>query len=297
MEHQIKSTKKLRPETTWNRFPKFPLHILPLVLFAFLFACKSKKNLSYQQPPKKSVAEVVDNMQSGKIDFQTLSFKAAVKTKIKGDKKSFKSSVRIQRDSALWTTITFAGKPLFTALISQDTLKYMNKITKEYFIGEFAYLNAMLGTDLNYGMLQDLVVGDPLAFDTSGTYYTDVDSAFYLLSSLPTKKIEKELAKGEGSDEEYIFRYWVHQYLDTVQDYQINRQMVNKLSDTTSIEVRYSEYLMDSSVVMPMQEEIWICSPSDTGSIEMSFSKLRINEPVTFPFRITSKYKFIGKRE
>ena len=269
-----------------NKFQAWSIFLLIMVSSSFvLVGCKAKKNISYVKPPNQTTAYLNQKVKSSEFDFKTLSFKSGVKAHLKGKNLSFKASYRIRKDSAIWTTITFLSKPVVTAIITKDSIKYLDRIKKEYFIGEIEYLKQLTNTDVNYEMLEQLLVGNAIGYDTTINYSAEVDSAFYLISSISKRKIKKALQQGAKSKEEYIYRHW----LDP-KSYRINRQLVNKLSDTTSIEVGYSEYLELESQFFPGRADIAITSPSDSGTVELSNSKLKLNVPITFPFKISSKY-------
>lgn len=287
MEQLIKLITRLSTKSTtssahivgWKR-------VLTLMSLAtiFLMGCKTR-NINYERPENQSKAILNQKLLDNDFQFNTLSFKVAVKSELVGDKKSFKASVRMRKDSVVWSTITFAGKPLITTIISRDTIKYLNKISKEYFIGDFDYLNRVMGTEFHYDMLEDLLIGDAIGYDSTSNYDTDIDSTFYLISSLSKRKIRKALTMGAESKEKYIYRHWLEP-----KTFQMNRQMVNNLSDSTSIDVGYSEYLEIEDQVFPGKEQIIIYSPADTGSLELKISRLKRNIPLTFPFRVTDKY-------
>ncbi len=289
----IRSTKKYKRSVTLsNTQMLFRLLAFTVVCGVFtLYGCKSKKNLGYERPEGQTDKFLGQKLAENDFEFETLSYRLAVDTELKEDKKSFKVSMRMRKDSAIWSTITFLGRPVIITLITPDTVKYIDKIRKEYFIGDVDYLNRVMGSEITFDMLQDLLVGDAIGADSLDAnsdrqkYDTSIDSVFYLAASHSKRKIRKALEEGADSEIDYIYRYW----LDPV-SYQMNRQMVNKLSDTTSIEVGYSEYLEVGEQLFPGKEVITITSPRDTGYIEMEVSKVKYNEEVTFPFRVGSKY-------
>jgi hypothetical protein len=250
-----------------------------------LVGCKVKKEVSYEKPQNHTGAFLNQKLKASEFQFNTLSFKSGVKAHVKGKNLSFKASYRIQKDSAIWTTITFLSKPVLTAIITKDSVKYIDRMKKEYFVGEIEYLKRITNIDVNYSMLEQLLVGNTIGFDSTINYATNIDSAFYLISSISKRKIKKALQQGAESKEEYIYRHW----LDP-KSYRINKQLVNKLSDTTSIEVGYSEYLEVETQFFPSRTDIALNSPTDSGRLELKNSRLKWNIPITFPFKISSKY-------
>jgi len=258
------------------------------ILFSFIMlvflSCSSIKNITYQKPESKS-SSFLKNQLGSSFQFETLSMKASVKSRIKGDKKSFKASIRIRKDSAIWSTISFAGKPIATFIISQDSVKYMNRLTKEYLISSSKNLVYFIDSGLNYNSIQDILVGNPIGYDKEQKYDSKVDSAFYQLSSMNNRKIKKAIQLGAKSKVQYAYQYWM-----SPQDYQINKQIVNNIWDSTSIQIQYSQYLDIEGQNFPEKESIMIKTPDDRATMELNFSKIKLNKALTFPFRISDKY-------
>lgn len=258
------------------------------ILFSFMilvfFGCSSIKTITYEKPDSKSNS-FLQNQLEDSFQFNTLAVRAAVKSRIKGDKKSFKASIRIRKDSAIWSTISFAGKPIATFIISQDTVKYMNRLTKEYLISSYKNLVYFIDSGLNYNSIQDILVGNAMGFGKNLTYHSKIDSAFYLLSSISNRKIKKAIQLGAKSKVHYTYQYWISPH-----DYQINKQIVNNIWDSTSMQIQYSQYLDIEGQKFPEKESITITSPDDVSTMELNFSKIKLNKELTFPFRISDKY-------
>ncbi|MBL4706646.1 MAG: DUF4292 domain-containing protein, partial [Flavobacteriales bacterium] len=170
--------------------------LLLIITSSVLIGCRAKKNLNYQKPENQTAIFLNDKLKSSGAEFQTLSFRVSVKAELKGKRKSFKASLRIRKDSAIWTMITFVGRPVATLLITKDSVKFMNRIAKEYFIGDFAYINQLVGSEITYEILEQMLIGNAMGYDSTTRYATDIDSAFYLVSSLSKRKIKKAINQG-----------------------------------------------------------------------------------------------------
>jgi len=261
-------------------------------LFALIFTaicgmmgCASKKNLSFEKPEKKSESFLNEKLSENEFHFETLSFRSSVKSQLNGEKTNCKAIVRIRKDSAIWVMITVIGKPVATLIISRDTVKFQNKIKKEYFIGSVDYMTKLTDLDLSYSNFQDVLTGNAIGYSEQTTYDTRSDSAFYLICSPNYRKISKAIQLGAKSKIIYLYRFWLD-----AESYKMNRQIVNNLSDTTSIEAGYSQYLEIEGQLFPKKHKIVMTSTKDTGVIELGLSKIKINEKLTYPFRISEKY-------
>ena len=80
-------------------------------------------------------------------------------------KTSFKTHLRIRKDSVIWMSITSIGIEAARVIITQDSVKLIDRLKKQYFLGDFKYINQLLGADLDYQMLEALLIGNSLDFN------------------------------------------------------------------------------------------------------------------------------------
>lgn len=135
---------------------------------AVLASCKTQQPITRILPVvgHKSPQGVLDASESHKLKFETLSFRAATEIKNEGKTQSFKSTVRIQRDSAIWISVSaIAGVEAARMLITPDTLKFLNRLENTYFIGPTTYLDSMVKVEMDFATLQAVLVGNMVPLD------------------------------------------------------------------------------------------------------------------------------------
>src|SRR5690606_3395224 len=125
-----------------------------------------------------------------------LSTKGTVDLFFQGDKNSLRFNIRIRKDSATWVSLSKSSLPIATALVSQDSVKFLNKLKKNVFLADFPHINDILNTEIDYELLEDFFVGNAIAFDYEEDYVVKTLDNSYLISSEKSKKIEKLIKKG-----------------------------------------------------------------------------------------------------
>ena len=266
--------------------------LLPIILIfsisMSLLGCASKKKLHPDTPEKKSQTYLNEKLRTTGINYSTLAFRATVKSELNGEKTNCKASVRIRKDSAIWVLISVVGKPVATLIVSRDTVKFQNKIKKEYFIGRTDYLSRLAGVDIGYDFFQQILTAKAIEYKTEENYDSHADTSSYLLCAPACRKIKKAMEAGASDKHSRLYRYW----LDP-DNYAINKQIVNNLSDSTSITSEYSQYLDVEGQRFPKKQDILITSKSDTVAVGLTLTKIKLNENQSYPFRITEKYSRI----
>jgi len=259
------------------------------IIGSVLFSCKiqEKENVKIKlktRPTKYLIQKLIEN----EFEFEAISSKASV-TLIDsaGNKTSFKSHLRIQKDSAIWISITpLLGIEMARVLITKDTVKLINRSKSEYFIGDFEYINRLLGTDLDYQMLEALLIGNSLDFEINDKIYSSVDRSkdLYFISTEKKRKVKKELKKDKDKIKTQIQALWLNPLT-----FKINELLLSSPHDDKSLAGVYSNFQTVAKQQIPYNLVFNLTSKS-SNSIEINYSKFSLGKSLSFPFNIPDKY-------
>ena len=154
-----------------------PSHFRPFLFFTlslFLFSCRGTKHAINTTPVVPS--EVRTDFKSAKVLSELLvenEFKYAWLTSkfdaeaVVDDKTTnFSVTVRARKDSALWMSISPSiGIEVARLLATEDSVKFIDRLHGKYFSGDYAYISNLLHTELDFDMLQNLLIGNSVSFD------------------------------------------------------------------------------------------------------------------------------------
>jgi hypothetical protein len=256
------------------------------IIIILITSCKVKKtNVIEIKLKNKSSNELIDLMKHSKINSKYIYSKGSVELTFQEEKNSLRSNIRIQKDSALWISLSKATIPVLTTIVSNDSVKFLNKLKKEYFQDNFASINEILNTEIDYELLQDFFLGEPIAFDADEDYIAKIDEDSYLISSEKSRKIEKLLKKGKIKDEPFLYRCWIEPT-----NYKCKRVVINLVSQNTELEVNYSQWESVDGFLFPMIASLKLSTPKDTILMNMDYSKFEILEYISMPYNIPSSY-------
>lgn len=196
---------------------------------------------------------------------------------------SFKTSIRMVKDSAINTLITYAKIPIINSIISTDTVTIVNKRDKCYIIQSLGYIKENFGIDFNYRNLEELILGMPLDYDTTQKYFLIHDPYNYILSShkkRDLKKLDKPDRIGDRNPDrneekdDVIIKYYL---TDDAQG--LKGMFIESPSDSTTIQVDYLTREMVSGYNVPKDVYIVITSPRNQMRITLSYDKAEIDQP------------------
>ncbi len=265
-----------------------------LLVFSFLFlSCKvqEKENIKIKIKPRSS-KYLVNKLLINEFQFNTISAKAPVElTDTTGKKTDFKTHIRIKQDSAIWISITpLLGIEMARVLITKDTVKLLNRVKKEYFIGDFEYINKLFGSDLDYQMIEALLIGNSLDFEMEEKIHSKVDrkKGLYYLSTVKKRIIKKELEKDKDKLKDQAQALW----LDP-ETFKIKEILLSTVESDNTLTGVYEDYRELGSQILPY-EMLFTLQSKTTVKIGVEYTKFTTGKVLTFPFKIPTKYEQIN---
>lgn len=269
-------------------------YLLILVLIGFFnSSCKVQENKVKVKINHRSTKFLVNELMEKEFKFNTLSGKADVSFD-NGKKTSFKAHLRIRKDSAIWVSITpLLGIEMARILITKDTIMLMNRNKSEYFISDFDYINKLLGADLDYQMLEDLLVGNSMEFEENEKIISSIDRKkdAYYLSTEKKRKVRKEIKKDKNRIKGETQVLWIDPLT-----YKLKELLLSSPESNNSLSCVFSNYEMvsDTEQLFPHTLHFKIES-TIPSTIDVSYSKLSVGKVLSFPFNIPEKYEQIKK--
>ena len=268
---------------------------------------------------ERSPSFLTKRIQKNILDFETLSFKADVSIESQGERKSFKNSIRIKKDSAIWMSISPAlGIEVARVIITQDSIKLLDKWNDQYYLGGFDFLNEKFDTEINFTQLQDILIANPIYFNEKDKFVSANDRSHHILTSKNKKNVRRALGMDlvydkevpmhlkdslhlnvdqkrleklmEKEEEESLIvkRYWIHP-----DNYRIEQVLINDLYYNRAIELKYEDYFNVASLAFPKESTITLIENNATTKIQMDCSRVRVNKNLKFPFSIPDKFERI----
>lgn len=249
-------------------------YILLISLIGVFISCRSAKSLT-------AVGNIKDNLPAKQLIKENLKQKADFKTlqaKVKidysqGDKSNGVSvNLRIEKDKVIWLSAPFN---VAKVMITPDRVKYYNKLENEYFDGDYSLLSELLGIELDFNKVQNLLLGETLFSLKDGVYLTSSNEVSYILQPENQNKLYE------------IF------YLLNPGHFKLDSQQLSQPLEKRFLEVDYKTYQLVKKQIFPEVMSIVALEKSDEVKIELEFKSMTINGDVRFPFEIPSDYKEI----
>lgn len=249
---------------------------IALLSLGVLFSsCATKKKVITGNSATSAIV-VNEGYTINNLDFRTFNGRAKTKVEFGNDKQDVTLHVRIDRDKAIWisVTATVVNYEAARILVTPDTIKILNKLQSEYIVKPFNYINRYTGSGVNFAMLQDLLLAN-VSKELLRTEQMTVASAGEEVQLVGvTNGLSFQYSLNENKRPK-VFR-------------------LNAIGSDESLEAFYSSFAAITGYNFPQNQSINLNASEIAVKAILNYNKLEFNESVEMPFTVPSKYKIIN---
>jgi Domain of unknown function (DUF4292) len=268
--------------------------VIAVLLFGFS-SCKTHKKIVLNNGKClldfKNSKTLTTNLKANEFKFNWLNAKMSVESDIDSSSNSFSISLRIKRDSVIWMSISKLGIEGARVLITKDSVRLINRIKNNFFIGDFAYISKLVNTELDFEMLQSLLVGNSVEFyDEEEKIKPGIDNCQYTLGTIRKYRLRR-IEKGKELKEPAQSIYLVPE------TFKIAHILFYEFNPDRSFDAVFDNFeKKDSTQLFPMKMS-YIIKAQKIVKLDLSYTKLTLNEEQSFPFKIPENYERIAIKE
>ena len=259
------------------------------ILFSILSSCKTNRSI-IKDPIKEYGADYLfDKLKENELQFEWISAKFAIDLVIDNKKNSFRGQLRMRRDSAIWISFSPAlGIEMARILITNDSVKFINRINKTYFSGDYSFVHDFIGTNVDYDVLQSVLLGNDLTYYEDGKFRASYDSKEYHLVTGGRSKLKKYVKNEHDNDRIYIQNIFLNP-----ETYKITKMKIKEIKkESKKLDAFYDDFQKIEEQLFPHHLSFDITADKPVW-VDLNYSRISINQSLEFPFKITSKYSRI----
>ncbi|MBR9833557.1 DUF4292 domain-containing protein [Acidiluteibacter ferrifornacis] len=258
---------------------------LIISILILLVACKTEK-ISRKPLEGKNKDFLLEKLEKNEVDFKTFSGRSAITVQNEEKKNSFKSTIRIQKDSAIWVSITpLFGIELARILLTKDSLKVINRINAEYFIGDYEYFYKKYDIALEFETVQALLIGNKVDFERDEKLKFSIDKEKYYLGNIKRRKVVKAEKKPKKIDDNELVSLWLNPTT-----FKIEEMLISDLTASRFVRALFMQHQEIDGKLFPTQLTYYL-NESVNDRVDIEYSKITLDQPISFSFNIPSKYE------
>jgi hypothetical protein len=271
---------------------------LVFVLALFFTSCLTVKKIQTPNPPpttslkKENAYSLMTKLRANNLNYRWISAHFTCDYDNDTSHESFSGVVRLRKDSVIWMTVSVLG--VYTAIhakLDDDSVMYIDHHNEQYFKGNYDYLETLLKEDIDFDLIQSVMVGNSMEFysDTAKmkAYF---DGRDYVLSTVRKRKYKRLLYRNKPlhtrSDAQVI-------WLDA-NDFHIKKIRLEDFVTQHTFEATYDDFeKRDSGSTFPMHIHYEINTGKKNIKIDLKYKKVNFTNSESIPFTIPKKYEQI----
>lgn len=249
-----------------------PPKVFAAIFFSLLFlsSCKSSKEISSVRNKKIPPDSLLVALETSALQYEWFSAKARVNYEDDSDSKSFTAAIRMRKDSVIWISVTsMLGVEVARMLIRNDSVFLLDRLNKIYRHEPLSLLEQYFSFPLKIDLLQKMLVGNAL--------FIAPEQA----------KIRQEKNKCTFASENGQYKYTLSFDRETLL---ISTEQLTDIPSGRTISLVFDSYQSENERLFSYARIINV-KADEAIRLSLKFSKVKWNEPLTFPFQVSEKYE------
>ena len=239
----------------------------------FFFSCKSTKTVATGEANYNlSTKQLIKANTKQTAQFKTVQSRLKITYTEGGKSQTHSVNFRAKKDEVLWINASFS---LLRAMVTPEKVSFYNKLDNTYFDGDYKYLSDLLGTELDFEKVQNLLLGETIYSLKDGNYKASVSDGFYVVQP----KMQRDLFE--------IF------FLLSPKNFKIKSQQITQPQEQRHLQIDYLSYQDVENQILPEQIKVIAVEANEEVSVNLEFKNVTLNENLRFPFKIPSGFKAI----
>jgi len=252
------------------------LFLVSLISSLSFVSCKSKATIvgTTEKTSYLKANKIIEKYNNNKTDFSTLYIKSNIKYTDYKQSQNVTAEIKIKKDEQILISIRYLGFIVAKASITPSAVNYYEKISGEYFEGDFSALSQFLGTNLDYNKIQNMLLGSAMDDLKNGQYISSFTDQSYRLDDTSDNNIKKSF------------------YFDA-DNFLITKQEITQVAEERMIQVVYSNKKEFNKMMLPLLIEIDTYQKKGKSEINLEYNTITFNEEISFPYSVPNGYKRI----
>jgi len=262
------------------------------ILLVFASACSPARKIIKQPLKEQGTDYIFGLLKKNELKFDWLSVKFSAKMEVEKKETSINGQLRIHRDSAIWISFTALGLEAARILITQDSVKFLNRIDNTFLTTDYSFINDNLNSGFDFDMLQSLLIGNDLSYYENDKFKGNIDEMKYRLNTVGRHKLKKFVRNSADEKKILVQNLWIEPESGKIT--QVHMKELGK--DNKKLEARYDVFEDVNGQKFPTSLEVSIKAEKDIR-ITLNFGKPKLDEALLMPFSIPGKYHRIEQKK
>jgi|AntAceMinimDraft_17_1070374.scaffolds.fasta_scaffold01013_3 hypothetical protein len=270
----------------WSK--KLYFYNIFLLLLISVLSCNTHRKIIKQPIKEKGADYLFEKLKKNEFQFDWFSAKFSADFEEINKKKIFvRGQIRIKKDSVIWISISSLGLEIVRFYITNDVIRFIDRYNSTYIVADFNYFNNLFDINMDFDILQSLIVGNDFSYYENNKFKAHIDNKQYKLSTVNRRKLKKYIKNNNEKSIVLVQDMWLNP-----ESFKITNMTIKEIKKNQKFKIIYSDFNQIQNKYLPNQINFNIFNIKDERitKISLKYSKITLNKPLTFPFKIPKKY-------
>lgn len=251
-----------------------------------------------------SAERIIRKIEDNALDYRNFSVKRISCQVDDGENRTtFRANLSTQKDKSIVISFNKLNIPVGRILLTPDSIKYVNHLEKNYFSGNYYFLEKMFNVGFDFNDMQAIIGYNLMMLDgpqgsTLRDYTADIESGKYILRSEKMRKIKK-IEKAGGRKEGRTTNRTGNEIpvLQTIvvdpKNFNIDKIRIEEQGGTDWLQFVFDDYTKVGSRDYPGSVDIGMQSSGSNLSVKLRLAGFDKDKPDVSSFKIPEKYEKI----
>ena len=135
------------------------LYLLFIIVFS---SCSTKKKTVTATLPKTNARTIIDKVHAANKIPDWLWLKGEIRLYKQEQSVNLNLNIKVRKDSVIWASVSAPfGIELFRTMLTKDSVYYLNRTNKTYFIKPISHIQEILKTTISFNTIQQMITATP----------------------------------------------------------------------------------------------------------------------------------------
>ncbi len=256
-----------------GRFRQVRSVLMAVIFMLLVSACKSTKVAADGKADSKLAAKtIIRQHYQNQLQFKTVNGKLKIDYSDGESTQGIPLTLRMEKDKVIWIS---APLGIVKAYITPGRVSFYNKLQNEYFDGDFSYLSNILGTELDFEQVQNLLLGQALLDLKEAKYNSEIAGGNYQLKPKKAAELFKILFQIEPKN------------------FKIASQQLSQPLKKRLLQINYKNYQQIDKWILPNEIAIAAIDGELRNTIDIEYRNMEFDKELRFPYKIPKGFKEI----
>jgi hypothetical protein len=277
--------------------------VLIFLLAVILSSCKSEKIVNEAKLKPMSAERILRKIEDQVLDYRNFSIKRISCQVDDGDNRTtFRANLSTQKDKSVVVSFNKLNIPVGKILLTPDKVKYVNYLEKNYFEGDYSFIQKLLNVELDFSDIQAFISNNLLMLNgkpgnETKDYTSDIEFGKYILRSSKERELKSISKSGNRKELRKQSRQGKISVLQTIvvnpQNFSIEKIRMEEKGGIDWLEFVFDEYTSVGGRIYPGSVGMEIHTSGTILSVKLHLAGFDRDKPDVRGFKIPEKYERI----